>query len=219
MKEIGNIHLCWRPGKGSKRISVGAIKHSITGGVRFVYNKEGVKEAKQYGFTCYEGFPDIEKVYTENVIEIFGQRIMKSERSDISVFYDFWGVNKDYKDNDIYMLAYTQGLLPTDNFEFLADFNPIRGLSFVSEIAGLSEAKLPAGTIRVGDELTYKLEPTNVHDDKAVMLFKDGIYVGYVKLIHSRVFHKVSHPFKIVVHSIEANGIIKRAFLKVALTH
>lgn len=217
MKEIGNIHLCWRPGKGSKRISVGTIKHSVTGGVRFIYNPVGVQEAKKYGFTCYEGFPDIEKEYTENVIEIFGQRIIKSERSDVSVFYDFWGVDKAYKDDDVYMLAYTQGLLPTDNFEFLADFNPAKGLSFVSEIAGLSEAQLPAGTITVGDELTYVLEPTNVHDDKAVKLFKGVDYVGYVKLIHSRVFHKVNHPFKIVAHSLEANGIVKRVFIKVNL--
>jgi hypothetical protein len=217
MKEIGNIHLCWRPAKGSSRIAVGIIKHSITRGVRFNYLKEGVAEAQKFGFKSYEGFPDLDKEYTENVIEIFGQRIIKSERSDVKDFYDFWGVNQAFKDNDIYMLAYTQGLLPTDNFEFLADFNPEKGLSFVSEIAGLTEAKLDAETISEGDELTYELEPDNLHDSNAVKLYKNGMHVGYIKLIHSRVFYKVSRTFKIKAHAIEANGILKRVFIKISL--
>jgi hypothetical protein len=68
MKAIGNIHLIWRAGKGSRRI-VGTIK-SASEGIRFQYNQEGVKQAKKLGFVHYEGFPDTDKVYTENVIEI-----------------------------------------------------------------------------------------------------------------------------------------------------
>lgn len=217
MREIGNIHLCWRPAKGSSRIAVGIIKHSITRGVRFNYLKEGVEEAQRFGFKFYEGFPDLDKEYTENVIEIFGQRIVKSERSDVKDFYDFWGVNQAFKDNDIYMLAYTQGLLPTDNFEFLADFNPEKGLSFVSEIAGLTEANLDVNTILEGDELSYELEPNNPYDSKAVKLFKNEKHVGYVKVIHSRIFHKVSGPFKIKAQSLETNGVLKRVFIKITL--
>jgi hypothetical protein len=70
MKAIGNIHLIWRLGKGSRRISVGTIKKSASEGIRFQYNQEGVKQAKKLGFVHYEGFPDTDKVYTENVIEI-----------------------------------------------------------------------------------------------------------------------------------------------------
>lgn len=217
MREIGNIHLCWRPSRGSRRIAVGIIKHSITGGVRFYYLKEGVEEAQQFGFKFYEGFPDLDKEYTENVKEIFGQRIVKSERSDVKDFYDFWGVNQEFKDNDIYMLAYTQGILPTDNFEFLADFNPMKGLSFVSEIAGLTEAKLDANTISEGDELKYELEPNNSYDSKAVKLFNKDKYVGYVKIIHSRVFHKVTGPFNVTAQSIEANDVLKRVFIKISM--
>lgn len=217
MKEIGNIHLCWRPARGSSRISIGIIKHSITGGVRFNYLKEGIEEAQKFGFKFYEGFPDLDKEYTENVIEIFGQRIVKSERSDVKDFYDFWGVNQAFKDNDIYMLAYTQGLLPTDNFEFLADFNPVKGLSFVSEIAGLTEAKLDAKIVSEGDELKYELESDNLYDSKAVKLLKNEMYVGYVKVIHSRIFHKVNGPFKVNVQAIEANGVLRRVFIKICL--
>jgi hypothetical protein len=43
---------------------------SASEGIRFQYNQEGVKQAKKLGFVHYEGFPDTDKVYTENVIEI-----------------------------------------------------------------------------------------------------------------------------------------------------
>ena len=64
MKAIGNIHLIWRPGKGSRRISVGTIKHSVSEGTRFQYNQDGIIQAKKIGFVNYEGFPDTNKIYT-----------------------------------------------------------------------------------------------------------------------------------------------------------
>lgn len=130
MKAIGNIQLIWRPGKGSRRISVGIIKKNESDGVRFLYNALGVEAAKKLGFEHYEGFPDTKKEYTENVLQIFGQRLIKSERTDSKDFYDFWNVDVSKAKHQFYMLAFTQGLLPTDNFEFLADFNPVKNLSF-----------------------------------------------------------------------------------------
>ena len=144
MKAIGNIHLIWRPGKGSRRISVGTIKKSASEGIRFQYNEKGVEKAKEFGFVHYEGFPDTSKnkIYNENVIEIFGQRLMRSERPDLKDFYDFWNIDLSKKEDKFYMLAFTQGLLTTDNFEFLDDFKHIDDLSFVTEINNLSEEKI-----------------------------------------------------------------------------
>jgi hypothetical protein len=42
--KAGNIHLIWRAGKGSRRISVGTIKKCSEG--IFQYNQEGVKQAR-----------------------------------------------------------------------------------------------------------------------------------------------------------------------------
>ena len=217
MKAIGNIHLIWRPGKGSSRISVGTIKKSASEGIRFQYNQEGVELAKKLGFVHYEGFPDTDKLYSENVIEIFGQRLMRSERPDLKDFYDFWNVDLDKKNDKFYMLAYTQGLLPTDNFEFLANFNPIDNLSFVTEITNLSEAKFPADTVSIGDVLRYELEPDNLYDNKAVRVFKGALYLGHIKLIHCKVFHKTNKKFDLIVQGIEKNGVLKRIFVKATL--
>jgi hypothetical protein len=216
MKEIGHIYLSWREGLGKRRHIVGVLKRNATLGVRFSYIKDGVEAAKKDGFSPYTEFPDFDKEYTENVLEVFGQRIMKSERSDISDFYDFWEIDTKYKDDKFYLLAHTQGLNPTDNFEFLADYNPSKGLRFLTDLASLSTLKLPADIIRPGDILTYKLEPYNEFDNKAVKVFKGDVEVGYIKKIHSRVFYKQkSSILKLHVKAVEQNGVIKRVFVKV----
>lgn len=217
MKTIGNIHLIWRPEKGKKRISVGTIKKSATEGIRFQYNESGVFDAEEKGFLYYEGFPDVYKTYEGNVIDVFGQRLTRSERPDVKDFYDFWHIDTSKKDDKFYMLAFTQGLLPTDNFEFLADFNPKEGLVFVTEIAGLSKTQVKSDDLSVGDIITYELDPHNEIDKFAVKLFKGNLFLGYIKLIHNRVFYKKSKMKpKLTVQSIEKNGIIKRAFIRVS---
>lgn len=216
MREIGHIFLSWRKGQGEGRHIVGILKRNATQGVRFEYLKEGVAAAKKDGFAPYPEFPELSKKYSDNVIEIFGQRIIKSERSDIKDFLDFWEIDPKYKEEKFYLLAHTQGLSPTDNFEFLADYNRIESLCFLTDLASLSVLKLPAGSIQTGDQLTYQLEKNNPYDKDAVKVFKGDVQVGYIKKIHSRVFHKHGIGiFKLTVKAVEQNGIIKRVFVKV----
>ncbi len=216
MKEIGHIYLSWREGLGKRRHVVGVLKRNASLGVRFSYIQKGVDVAKKDGFSPYTEFPDFDKEYTNNVLEVFGQRIMKSERSDISDFYDFWEIDNKFKDDKFYLLAHTQGLNPTDNFEFLADYNPNKSLRFLTDLASLSSLKLSADSVKPGDILTYKMEPDNEFDDKAVKVFKGDKEVGYIKKIHSRVFYKQKGSLlKLIVKAVEQNGIIKRIFLKV----
>lgn len=216
MKEIGQIYLSWREGLGKPRHIVGVLKKNATQGVRFEYMSKGVEDAKKVGFSPYTEFPDLEKNYNENVLEIFSQRLIKSERSDISDFFDFWEIDSKYKDDKYYLLAHTQGLNPADNFEFLADYNPNPSLRFLTDIASLSSQKLPANSIKMGEILSYSLEKNNEYDNKAVRVFKGDLEVGYIKKIHSRVFHKLKErKLKLLVKAVEQNGIIKRVFVKV----
>jgi hypothetical protein len=215
MKAIGNIFLIWRPGRGNRRFPVGVIKRNVIEGISFRYDTKIVSQAKEYGFVHYEGFPEISKVYHENVIEIFGQRIIKSERNDTKDFYDFWGVDSRFINDKYYMLAYTQGLLPTDNYEFLADFNPIKGLTFITEITGLSHNQIPCDIIQVGDELDYVLDKKNSFDKDAVTVFKNKVELGYIKAIHCKVFGKSKNLLSVTVVRIEKNEFLNRVFLKV----
>ena len=217
MKAIKTIYLAWRKGKGSRRKIVGVIRRNVSNGVRFAYIKEGVDEAQKEGFTPYIDFPETSKVYTENVLGVFGQRLIKTERSDIQKYLDFWAINPKYQDDKFYLLAHTQGMLSTDNFEFLADFHPVKGLCFISEVCGLSHAKVESGSLKPGDQLLWKLEKDNLKDPFAVKVFKGDKPIGYIKIIHSRVFHKsLKADLKITVKSVDQNDSINRVFVEIS---
>ncbi|HCY39927.1 MAG TPA: hypothetical protein DHV48_00970 [Prolixibacteraceae bacterium] len=217
MKSIGNIYLCWRKGQSHRRHLVGIIRRNATEGVRFSYIKKNIQAAIQDGFSPYTEFPDVEKIYTDNVLDIFGQRLMKSERTDIQSFYDFWEIKPEFKTDKYYLLAHTQGMVTTDNFEFLADYKVRKDLSFVTDLASVRSRKIMPGSIKVGDFLTFETEPENEFDKYAVKVFKDGIQVGYIKKIHSRVFFPGSAKnLKIKVKALDQNGIISRIFVKVS---
>lgn len=213
---IKHIYVVWRRGRSERRIKVGLITKNQTEGVTFRYLEEGLKKAIPEGFTMYPDFPDTKITYKQNVLETFAQRLTNTERSDIKKYYDYWEISPELKDDKYYVLAQTQGLLPTDNFEFIAEYYPKKNLKFTSEICGLSHEKVPSGTLSVGDQLTWKLEKDNEYDQYAVLLYKGETKLGYVKTIHSKIFHDSKYKrFNIVVKSLEQNGHINRAFIAI----
>ena len=196
---------------------VGVLRKNATEGVRFEYYKDNIPKASEDGFAPYVDFPDINKVYKHNVIEVFGQRLVKAERADIKKYYDFWELDMRYVDDQYYMLGYTQGMLSTDNFEFLADFHPVKDLCFVSEITGLSQRKIATDTVKVGDELSWVKESENEFDSYAIQVYKSNTLIGYVKKVHNRVFYKASKgKLRIVVKSVDQNGTINRIFIRIS---
>lgn len=214
---IGHIFLAWRKGPGHSRIIIGVIKNSASQGVTFRYIPSGLAKAKNDGFVIYSDFPDEGKVYSDHVLDIFGQRLNKSERKDIDKYYSYWEIDRTKKDDKFYLLAHTQGMLPTDNLEFLADYNPVKGLSFTSELCSLTHLQLPSDALEEGDVLRWQKEYDNVYDKYAVKVFKGDQFVGRIKRVHSRVFYKKhSDNLKITVKSVNRNGHLNRAFLKIS---
>lgn len=217
MKSIGNIYLSWRKGQGFRRHLVGIIRRNTSDGIRFSYISKNVEEAKKEGFSPYTEFPDLAKTYRDNVLDTFSQRLMKSERTDIQSFYDFWEIDPQFKFDKYYLLAHTQGMVPTDNFEFLADFKPRKSLRFVTDLANVKVRELPAGSVKAGDELIYELEPHNPYDKYAIKVYKGSLQIGYIKQIHSRVFYKSPfYKLKLTVKAVNNNGTISRIFVKVS---
>lgn len=212
-KLFGNISLCWRPKSGERRHIVGVI-HQSASGITFRYNDTA---RKLEHFTPLASFPDLNQEYNINVLENFSQRLTRAERPDIQRYYDFWKIEPEYRDDKLYILAKTQGLQAGDMFEFLADYNPIKGMNFVSEICGLSHAQLPSDTLKIGDQLKWKAEPDNMHDKNAIALYKENIKLGYVKLVHNRVFSKHRGNIQIEVMSIETNGHLNKAYIRIYL--
>ncbi|MEO5644914.1 MAG: HIRAN domain-containing protein [Bacteroidia bacterium] len=216
MREFGHIYLSWRRGPGHRRFIVGVIKSSATGGTTFSYRSKEIELAKAQGFSAYTEFPELDKIYTENVLEVFGQRIIKSERQDISAFLDFWEIDYKYKEEKLYLLAHTMGLVPTDNFELLADFHPVKNLCFITDLAAVSHLKLSTDLLTIEDELRFEKEPENDYDKYAVKIFRGEHQIGYVKKVHSKIFYsKRSEKLKLQVKALEKNGTIKKIFIKI----
>jgi hypothetical protein len=217
MTEFDTIYLSWRKGQGSRRVLVGKIERQTNGKYIFQYDQAAVAEAKKEGFSPYTEFPDITKEYNGTVLDVFAQRLMKSERPDIHSFYKFWEIAPDKQNDKFYLLGHTQGLLPTDNFEFLADYQLVDGLGFLTELASLSQQQLPPDAVKQGDELRFEIEPDNPYDREAVKVFKGSTMLGYIKQVHCRVFHQPgADRLKLTAKAVEKNGVLKRVFVKVS---
>ena len=215
MNEFEKIYLSWRKGPSTGRFIVGGIQKMQDDTVLFNYDLEQVENAKKQGFLPYTEFSNI-----GNVLDIFAQRLIKSERTDVQKFYDFWEIEPQYFNDKFYLLGHTQGLLPTDNFEFLADYNPVEHLHFLTDLAALSIFQHSSEKIVDEDELQVRFEENNEHDKDAVAVYKDELKIGYIKKIHCRVFHKEGGAkLKLKVKALDKNGIIKRAFVKVYTDH
>lgn len=212
--KIRQIVVTWRQGRGSSRIPIAIVKKNESEGMSFRYIAEGVELAKKSGFVCYPDFTDTNKVYTLNIQQILSHRLNSPERPDIEKYYDFWEIPEESRGDVFRMLAYTQGQLPTDNFEFLAQYYTVSKVRFVSEITGFSEMPLETGTLREGCELEWKLEPRNEFDKYAVALYYESQMIGHIKRIHNDVFHlRNAGVLKVKVKKLEQNGHINKAYI------
>jgi hypothetical protein len=212
--KIKQIVVTWRKGKSYDRIPIAIVKKNESEGTTFRYIEGGVEKAKQDGFVCFPDFLDVSKIYNQNVLQVLSYRINDPERPDIEKYYRFWEI-PDQAKGDIYrILAYTQGQLPTDNFEFLAEYYSVTGVRFVSEITGFSVNQIETGCIHEGDILEWKLEPRNEFDKNAVALYCGMQMVGHVKRFHNSVFHlKNSRLLKVKVKKVEQNGHVSKAYI------
>lgn len=211
--KLREIYLSWRKGPGHRRKLVGVLKRTSTTGITFKYLKAGVEEAEKEGFSSYPGFPvDFNKIYSENDLDIFSLRLIPFDRKDNLKSLSFWEA-VDVKDK-FDLLALTQGILPTDNFELLGLFNPSKHFTFVSDLAGLTHLQLEKGSVKEGDILTYELKRSDkAFREIAVEVYKGNTRIGYIKNVHNNIFINTSHKIKLTVKAIDQNGHIRKIFI------
>jgi hypothetical protein len=218
MKEFDKIHLVWRKGTGGRRYSVGLLQRTADGSHIFKYAADAAQLQKEEGFTPYTEFQDLHKEYNGNVAEIFGQRLIKTDRPDIGSFFKFWEVDTDKANDKFYLLGKTQGLVATDNFEFLAEYKLTSNTHFLTELASMSVQQLQRGALKEGDKLRFEKEPDNEYDCDAIKVFKENLFIGYIKKYHNKIFCEPgAESLSLTVKALEQNGIIKRIFVKVSL--
>ena len=218
MQEFDKIFVTWRKGVGTRRHTIGVLQKTTEGKHIFKYEPTVAQLQSEEGFTPYTEFQDISKEYNGNVAEIFGQRLTKTDRPDIHSFFKFWEVDESKAQDKFYLLGKTQGLVPTDNFDFLAEYHLTPDIHFLTELANLSQLQLHKGTLLIGDVLTFEKEATNPFDKFAIKVYKGDLEVGYIKKVHSKVFYdEGADKLNLTVKAIDQNGVIKRVFIKVSL--
>lgn len=195
--DFNHIALMWRPGPGHRRICVGNITVPKNGdGIRFNYNEEGIADAQKIdpNFCGYPGLPLHSKHFSSlQVSEVFFGRLINNSRNDVNDFYDFWLVDKNRIQDSLYVLAQTQGLSPTDTFEFVPIYFSSHKTSFITDIAGLSKINFDLSKLSIGDVISFKKEEDNPADANAILVCFNGENIGYIKQGHNKVFQRKNY--------------------------
>ncbi|MFN8310645.1 MAG: hypothetical protein U0T73_11850 [Chitinophagales bacterium] len=217
MTFVNTIYLSWRQGRGNRRILVAVLKR-VQQGFSFEYLEDGVNKAKKDGFVNYPEFADVRKTYTDYLKEAFSLRLMPSTREEKTDYLRFWNVpfGADWFDE----LAFTQGRVPSDNFEFLGVFLPGNVKGFVSDLAGLSHSELTSSDLQDEEILNYKIVPnSNARNEKAVEIFTiQNKHVGYIKEVHNEFFLAANNKVRSLrVKGTIWNGGIKACFVEIKL--
>ena len=173
--------------------------------------------AQKEGLDNFFGFgKDAEKLSSTEIQNIVALRVISKDKADKKDFLQFWEADKIQNNNAFTLLALTQGKSPTDNYEFLADFSSVekQKLKFITDLSGLSHIELSKGTVKKGDILSYRAEPSNLFDDKAIAVYKEDLKIGYIKKVHNKIF-SIRQDLLLTVKAIDENGKIRQVFIKV----
>lgn len=213
---VRKINLVWRAGTGNRRTVIGEFFRSASEGVSFRYDQENVKKAEASGFSRYPDFPDLNKTYSKGVLEVISQRLIQVQNPQNNRHLSFWEADKE--EYDVFdRVAFTQGLLATDNFEFLGVYNPSPGFSFISDLSGVSFQELDPSMVEEGDRVLFAFEPTNDFDSRAVVVKTlSGLKLGYIKTVHNLFIHRAK-SVRLTVKSISKNGTVKKIYLRISV--
>ncbi|MFH0702764.1 MAG: HIRAN domain-containing protein [bacterium] len=226
--ETDEIYLTWRKGTGFLRHVVGILykDKDINNNYVFKYSdKEKLKKAQDDGFTYYPAFENIEKIYTNEVREIFSRRLVNPNRKDYDKFLNYWCA-EEYKGNNFAILGLTGAKLQTDNFEFIAPHYEIPAI-FYTEVTWLQignpdiqEKFKNENLSENSNEIILQAEPDNGVDPKAVKVLYEGEKLGYIKSIHCDCIASALNnncDIKVEVKDKIKNGQLKNVLLKIEI--
>ncbi len=222
--DTDKIYLTWRKDVDKRRHIVGILNRTQDNNYSFMYSEKNVINAvDEDGFTYYPAFNEIDKVYDENVLEVFKRRLLNPQRRDYDDFLNYWGAGQ-YKDDTFALLGLTGAKLLTDNFEFIAPhceypakFNTdvswlnIGSDYIVNSIRALSNDE-------VESKISLELEPDNLFDMKAVKVLFEDERLGYIKSIHcENIYNAISvdRNVNVKIANIIKNGTIKEVLLRI----
>lgn len=165
---------------------VAELVRTDDGNANLIYfNKtEDFKKAQKRGFENYPGY-SIDQSEHKNVLISFLKRIPPRSRKDFDRFLNSLRINPDMKEqvSDFALLGYSRASLPSDEFTLIHPFcNAAPPFEFLTPVQGYEYylKNMPYENMAEGLEITFKPEPTNAKDSKAIAMQIDGKTVGYI---------------------------------------
>lgn len=217
------IYLTWRKDLKKERHIIGKLSRN-NGRYSFSYIKENIKNLQaSNSFHPYPAFQETDEFYTENVLEIFGGRLLNPQRRDYEDFLTYWGAN-NYKNDTFALLGLTGAKLLTDNFEFIAPHTEVPA-SFNTDVSWLNtDNEYVVNEIRrlsnkeIEQKIKLILDTNNEFDKKAVKVMFENEKLGFLKSIHCENVHDAIISGRTVntrIANIIKNGTIKEVLLRI----
>lgn len=152
----------------------------------YLSDSEDFKKAKELGFECYPGY-STETQKHENVFISFLKRIPPRSRKDFDRFLNSLRIRPEMKDrvSDFALLGYSRASLPSDEFTIIHPFcNAIPPFELLTPVQGyqyhLENFPYVKAIEAEGLEITFKPEPENVKDPRAICMQVEDKRIGYV---------------------------------------
>lgn len=164
---------------------VGRVEPSTGGGAVFKYfdNSEDFERARATGFQGFPAFKLGREQYAEGVLEAFLRRLPPRTREDFGRYLAQHRLPSPFPYSDLALLGYTGAKLPADGFSLVPVFPECLAapLELIIEVAGVRHAfDGDASSIREGDKVDFRREPTNKIEADAIEVRWRGQRLGYV---------------------------------------
>lgn len=213
--EPRRLLLVWQApdGKERTRLVVGELlRESDTVTFRYLTQTEDFERARELGFSCYPAFRKTDRVYTEGVMDTFMRRLPPRKRGDFAKYLQQWRLVPEKTLSDFALLAYSGARLPTDGFSIDWPLSEVEApCELLIEVAGFRyQDDVSVDELSVGMPVTFRHEPENIHDNKALAVEWNGRRIGYVKRTQREAVMRWLRDYDIEANIERLNGTKER---------
>lgn len=186
--EPERLYLTWQPldeGAPTRtRRVVGVVmkRAGSTMGFRYLTELADYQKAKEAGFQGFPAFKANDVEQTHGVRESFLRRLPPRNREDFADYLALHRLPSPFEYSDFALLGYTRSRLPSDGFELVPWFPATAvPIDLIVEVVGVRHVNgSDVGHIKIGDDVTFKIDADNPVDQDAVAVFLKGKRLGYV---------------------------------------
>ena len=218
------LYLLWRSPKEEEAFfAIAKIERQRDGNIIFYYLKdsEDYRKAQRRGFDSYPAFPEKDKKYTSNVLELFMRRLPPRKREDFKFYLEQLDLDKNIKITDFTLLAYSGGQLATDDFKFVYTFDNLEvPCEIIMETVGVRHYLKDRNDLQINEYVKFVPEPINEHDSNAIMIKLKNDKIGYVSRVQAESFLKVLKKYNVsaLIHKINGTIMRPKIFIKVKIS-